>query len=111
MEVSFNEHHIVAALTHVNYAFAYIDPNNFEVTTMDAQTPVSTFQDAVSLKDLKPGLKVFVSIGGWTFSDNGTATQPVFGNIARSADNRQIFADNLLKFMTGYGFDGVDIDW
>ncbi|KAH8689785.1 hypothetical protein GQ44DRAFT_744815 [Phaeosphaeriaceae sp. PMI808] len=99
------------ALTHVNYAFAYIDPNSFEITTMDAQTPVSTFQDVVSLKDLKPDLKIFVSIGGWTFSDNDTVTQPVFGNIARSADNRQKFADSLLKFMTGYGFDGVDLDW
>lgn len=78
---------------------------------MDAQTPVSTFEDVVALKDLKPDLKVFVSIGGWTFSDNGTATQPVFGNIARTSDNRQKFANNLLKFMTGYGFDGVDLDW
>jgi chitinase len=78
---------------------------------MDAQTPASTFQDAVSLKDLKPDLKVFVSIGGWTFSDNDTATQPVFGNIARSESNRQKFADNLLRFMNGYGFDGVDLDW
>jgi chitinase len=103
--------YIVDALTHVNYAFAYIDPTSFEITTMDAQTPVSTFQDAVSLKDLKPDLKIFVSIGGWTFSDNDTVTQPVFGNIARSADNRQRFAGNLLKFMTGYGFDGVDLDW
>ncbi|EUC49054.1 glycoside hydrolase family 18 protein [Bipolaris oryzae ATCC 44560] len=99
------------ALTHVNYAFAYIDPSSFEITTMDAQTPVSTFEDVVALKDLKPDLKVFVSIGGWTFSDNDTATQPVFGNIARTSDNRQKFANNLLKFMTGYGFDGVDLDW
>ncbi|KAF2130126.1 glycoside hydrolase family 18 protein, partial [Dothidotthia symphoricarpi CBS 119687] len=99
------------ALTHVNYAFAYIDPKTFEITTMDAQTPTSTFQDAVSLKDLKPNLKIFVSIGGWTFSDNGTTTQSVFGNIARNASNRQKFADNLLKFMNGYGYDGVDLDW
>ena len=101
----------VEALTHVNYAFAYIDPKSFEITTMDAQTPTSTFQDAVSLKSLKPDLKVFVSIGGWTFSDNKTATQPVYGNIARASANRQKFAANLLKFMDGYGFDGVDLDW
>ena len=101
----------VDALTHVNYAFAYIDPTSFEITTMDAQTPVSTFEDVVSLKDMKPDLKIFVSIGGWTFSDNDTVTQDVFGNIARSAEKRQKFADNLLNFMTGYGFDGVDLDW
>jgi chitinase len=66
---------------------------------------------AAQLPSLKPDVKVFVSIGGWTFSDNDTATQPVFGNISRSASNRQKLADNLLKFMTGYGFDGVDLDW
>jgi chitinase len=64
---------------------------------MDAQTPVSTFQDAVDLKTLKPDLKVFVSIGGWTFSDDGTATEPVFGNIARSLINRQKFFEQLVK--------------
>ncbi|PVI08690.1 glycoside hydrolase family 18 protein [Periconia macrospinosa] len=99
------------ALTHVNYAFAYIDPENYEVTTMDAKTPATTFEDAVALKLLKPDLKVFVSIGGWTFSDNGTKTQPVFGDIARSSSNRQKFADNLLRFLNFYGYDGVDLDW
>jgi chitinase len=56
-------------------------------------------------------LEVFVSIGGWTFSDNGTATQPVFGDIASTDANRQKFADRLVIFMTLYGFDGVDLDW
>lgn len=43
--------------------------------------------------------------------DNGTATQPVFGEISSSASNRQKFADNVVKFMNQYGFDGLDIDW
>jgi GH18 family chitinase len=41
----------------------------------------------------------------------GTYTQPIFGNIARSAANRQTFANNLVKFMQTYGYDGIDIDW
>lgn len=45
------------------------------------------------------------------FSDNGTATQAVFGNIASSAANRATFASNVLNFMLFYGFDGLDIDW
>ncbi|KAK0669896.1 bacteriodes thetaiotaomicron symbiotic chitinase [Cercophora samala] len=101
----------IDGLTHINYAFAYIDPSSFEITTMDAQTPAKTFQDVVDLKGIKPSLQIYVSIGGWTFSDNGTATQPVFGNIARTAANRDKFARALLKFMNQYGFDGADLDW
>nr|QDJ94336.1 chitinase chiC3 [Cordyceps cicadae] len=101
----------VDALTHLNYAFAYIDPSTFEITTMDSATPARIFQDVADLKQTSPSLKIFVSLGGWTFSDNGTATQPVFGNIARSPDNRQKFATNVLKFLSTYGYDGVDIDW
>ncbi|KAK2766602.1 hypothetical protein FQN53_006662 [Emmonsiellopsis sp. PD_33] len=101
----------VDGLTHINYAFAYISPDSFEITTMDAATPVSLFDEVAALKIVKPSLQIYVSIGGWTFSDNNTITQPVFGNIARSASNRQKFADNILSFLNQYGFDGVDIDW
>jgi chitinase len=101
----------VNGLTHLNYAFAFIDPATFKITTMDAATPVRTFTDFAALKAKNPALELFVSIGGWTFSDNETATQPVFGNIARSAANCQTFANNVLQFLNTYGYDGVDIDW
>jgi chitinase len=48
---------------------------------------------------------------GQTFSDNGTITQPIFGEIAGNAGNRAKFINNLLNFMQNYGFDGVDMDW
>ncbi|KAF2432500.1 hypothetical protein EJ08DRAFT_630268 [Tothia fuscella] len=96
------------ALTHLNFAFAYIDPQSFELVTMDPQTPASLFDDAAEAKTINSALKLFISVGGWTFSDNGTATQPVFGNIAASAANRQTFANNVVKFMN---HDGIDIDW
>jgi GH18 family chitinase len=101
-------------LTHVNFAFAYIEPDTFKITTMDSATPASLFTETADVHTLKSGsenLEVFVSIGGWTFSDNDTSTQPVFSNIASSAANSQKFADNLVSFMKQYGFDGVDLDW
>ncbi|KAI1171966.1 chitotriosidase-1 [Nemania sp. FL0916] len=103
-----------AGLTHVNFAFAYIDPDSLEVTTMDSDTPAGLFAQTTDIKNLKSlnsELEVFVSIGGWTFSDNETATQSVFPSIAADAGKRQKFADNLVGFMTRYGFDGVDLDW
>ena len=104
----------VGALTHVNFAFAYVEPKSFKVTTMDGQTPASLFQATADIKSLKSGnskLQVFVAIGGWTFSDNGTDTQPLLGEIAADAGKRQTFADNVVNLMTKYGFDGIDIDW
>ena len=117
------------ALTHLNYAFAYIDSGSFELVTMDPQTPEQLFQEVADVKQFKSDLKVWISVGGWTFSDNGTDTQPVYGNIAASTTNRQTFADNVVKFLNHYGFDGrpdsprrvanetakhslgIDIDW
>ncbi|KAJ6071566.1 hypothetical protein N7499_009580, partial [Penicillium canescens] len=99
------------ALTHLNYAFAYISPGTFKIMTMDAATPVSLFDDVAALKLTNPDLKIYVSIGGWTFSDNNTETQAVFGDIAKSSKNRATFAKNVMAFLDEYGFDGVDLDW
>ncbi|KAA8652731.1 uncharacterized protein ATNIH1004_001636 [Aspergillus tanneri] len=104
----------IEGLTHLNFAFAYIDPSTFEVIPMDDITPSSLFTQTADVRTFQSGvstLEVFVSLGGWTFSDNGTATQPTFGKIASTEANRQRFANNMVKFMKKYGFDGVDIDW
>ncbi|KAL4812489.1 bacteriodes thetaiotaomicron symbiotic chitinase [Aspergillus spinulosporus] len=104
----------IQGLTHVNFAFGYIDPKSFEIVPMDGLTPSSLFTQTADVRTFKTGLsdlEVFVSLGGWTFSDNDTATQPTFGDIARTESNRQTFANNLVDFMKKYGFDGVDLDW
>ena len=101
----------MGALTHINYAFAFIDPQALTLTTMDSSVPVEVFSELAGLKAIKPDLQIFVSVGGWSFSDNDTATQPLFGEIARDPAKRQTFANNVLSFMNTYGFDGVDLDW
>ncbi|KAH7173118.1 glycosyl hydrolases family 18-domain-containing protein [Fusarium flagelliforme] len=105
----------IKSVTHVNFAFAYIDPETFQITTMDSQTPESLFSTITSIKSMKSGLgdpvEVWVAIGGWTFSNNHTDTQPVFTDISKNKENRQKFANNAVSFMMTYGFDGIDIDW
>lgn len=81
---------------------------------MDEATPEALFARTTDIKNTKSrnaDLEVFISIGGWTFSDNNTATQPLFSEISASENKRQKFADNLVQFMERYGFDGVDLDW
>lgn len=53
------------ALTHVNFAFASIEPNTYQVTTMDTATSPDLFKSVADLKTSKPDLKIFISIGGW----------------------------------------------
>ncbi|KAH8706988.1 hypothetical protein GQ44DRAFT_831181 [Phaeosphaeriaceae sp. PMI808] len=71
----------------------------------------SLFKEITATKDYNPSLKVFISVGGWTFSDNGTVTQPLLSEISSSDSNRRKFADNVVKFCNKWGFDGLDLDW
>ncbi|VXB98595.1 Glycoside hydrolase [Flavobacterium sp. 9AF] len=111
-------------LTHLMYAFfgTEFDPANpqsakiksldtyadFEHTEGGAPwnaVPKGNFYDLMQLKQTYPHLKILISIGGWTKSQDlpGIAASPV----ARTA-----FAQNMANFLTTYPFiDGFDIDW
>ena len=50
------------------------------------------------------GVKVLISVGGWTLS------QP-FSGIAGSWEKRRRFAHSCCEMVRVYGIDGIDIDW
>ncbi|KAI8721624.1 Chitinase [Fusarium sp. LHS14.1] len=79
--------------THLNYAFATIDPETFQVRMADG-----------------PDFKVLIAIGGWTFNDPGP-TETTFSDIARSETNQKAFIKSLVSFLSTYNFDGIDLDW
>ena len=56
------------------------------------------------LKKENRHLKVLISIGGWSWSEN-------FAAVAGSAETRTKFAQSAVKIMGDWGYDGVDIDW
>lgn len=95
--------------SHINFAFAGIDPNTFEIVPGDARD-VDLYKRVTALKKLDSNLKVWIAIGGWTFNDPGP-TARTFSDLAGSAQNQQKFFKSLISFMNTYGFDGVDIDW
>jgi len=100
----------VDSLTHINVAFGFITPETYEIHPIRGAS-IAGFQSVTNLKQHAPGLKVWLALGGWTFSDNGTDTQPVFGDLSSTPEKRQIFIDRLMTFMLEWGFDGVDLDW
>lgn len=95
--------------THLNYAFAIIDPETYSVmATNDDETDL--MKRLVALKRSDPSLKVNIAIGGWSFNDPG-ATTTVFSDLAASTDKQNKFFASLNSLLSTYGFDGVDIDW
>ncbi|KAF7510841.1 hypothetical protein GJ744_005941 [Endocarpon pusillum] len=98
------------ALTHLYFSFGYISPGEFDLVPMDDLDP-DLFSQFTDVKRSNPGLKTVIALGGWTFNDNGTATQPVFSDMVSTAANRAKFIKKLFTFMRQYAFDGVDFDW
>ncbi|KAJ3544190.1 hypothetical protein NM208_g3186 [Fusarium decemcellulare] len=95
--------------THINLAFASIDPKTFQIVPASSKDP-ELYRELTRKKKIDPKLKVFIAIGGWAFNDPGP-TVTTFSDIARSDANQRTFIKSLISFMATYGFDGVDIDW
>lgn len=95
--------------THLNYAFAYIDPTTYQIAEMDS-TVGSLYQEVTGLKAKQPGLKVWLTIGGWSFNDPGP-TATTFSDLVASTSAQKEFFASLISTLTTNDFDGVDIDW
>ena len=60
-------------------------------------------RDIVALKQVKPELKVLLSIGGW-----GSGR---FSEMAADDNNREAFAKDCRRVLDEFQLDGIDIDW
>ena len=77
----------------------------------DEPVSTDTFTESAALKRLNPSVKVIMALGGWSFNNNDTIWQPVFGDLASTKEKRTKFIGKVEDFLTTYGFDGIDIDW
>ena len=57
------------------------------------------------MKEHNPCLKVLIAIGGW---NEGSEK---YSLLAETEESRNEFAEQAMRFMVYYGFDGLDIDW
>ncbi|KNG45018.1 glycoside hydrolase family 18 protein [Stemphylium lycopersici] len=95
--------------THINFAFALINPKTFHIEDMDPDTG-SRYGRVAALKERQPNLKIWIAVGGWAMNDPGPY-RTAFSDMAASEANQDNFFDSLLTFMRRYNLDGVDLDW
>ena len=91
-------------LTHLNYAFAKIDPATSQIALADPTNDRKNFAAIRTLKQNNRHLKALISVGGWDYST-------YFSDIASTSARREAFAQSCLDFILEHGFDGVDLDW
>ncbi|EWY79621.1 hypothetical protein FOYG_17254 [Fusarium oxysporum NRRL 32931] len=97
--------------THIYFAFGSIDPKSFQVIPA-GETDKRLYPQLAALKTRDVGQELWLSIGGWTFSDNGSPTATTFSDLVNADTTRQrAFFASLTLFMQTWGFTGVDIDW
>lgn len=91
----------VKKLTHIIYSFCHLKGNRLNV---DDAGDSATIVKLVSLKNINPGLKVLLSLGGWGGCKN---CSPVFS----TAEGRKEFAQSVKELNTYFKTDGIDLDW
>jgi len=106
---------VAAGYTHINAAYAWIDPGDFNIAFM-SNTDDEVWRRLTSLKQTNPGLQVWLSVGGWRMNNNDELTSDTFhslvsGSVAEKGQRQEAFVNSLLSVLEEYGFDGVDFDW
>jgi chitinase len=85
--------------------YAFGEPNDAGVCTPPTAAQSGTFAALRKLRQQHPGLRLIVSIGGWDAA-------PQFSDIALTDASRGRFVASCVHaFLTGQGFDGIDLDW
>jgi chitinase len=89
-------------LTHINYAF--VDVQDSMAVLTNIATDTINFRSLNGLKALNPDLKLIISIGGWSWSEN-------FSDAVLTESSRKKFSQTSVAIVERYDLDGVDIDW
>ena len=89
-------------LSHINYAF--VDVKDNRAWLHNEKTDTINLRKLSELKKIKPGLKILISIGGWTWSKN-------FSDAVLTDTSTHNFASSAVAIVAKYNLDGIDIDW
>lgn len=89
-------------VTHINYAFVNVKDSVAVLTNITTDTV--NFRLLGMLKRRNPNLKILLSLGGWSWSEN-------FSDAVLTASSRKKFAESCAALLERHYLDGIDIDW
>lgn len=90
----------ILQLDQIIYSFLHLEGNSLNVSRKDSLH----LEYLSSLKELKPKLKVLISLGGW----GGCET---CSEVFSSEKGREDFTLSVKKILQEYDADGIDLDW
>lgn len=93
-------------LTHINFAFAIPAKNGGGLEALRNADKLA----ALVKKAHANGVKVFISIGGWSIGDGG-GDDSRFHRLAENAEERNFFVVKTMELVRRFNLDGVDVDW
>jgi chitinase len=93
--------------THLIYAFAYFDPNDFSIRFLHKEED-ENLKDFTALQG--NGLETWLAIGGWEFSEPGP-WQKGWHNMVSTKHNRAILIANIQLAILKFKLNGIDLDW
>ncbi|ROW14913.1 hypothetical protein VPNG_03305 [Cytospora leucostoma] len=107
----------LTGLTHLNFAFAYFNPTTLQITSMNSGD-ATLYTEFTAVKSQKPSLQTWISIGGWSFNDEGNSpsTRTAFSDMVSTSANRATFINSLHfdvvsmeKYLDWFNFMSYDI--
>ena len=93
-------------LTHINFAFAIPTKSGGGLEALRNADKL----EALVKKAHANGVKVFISIGGWSIGDGG-GDDSRFHRLAENPDERTFFVIKTMELVRRFDLDGVDVDW
>lgn len=91
----------IEKLTHIIFSFLKLQNDTL---TFHNLRQIETVRKLVELKKKNPGLKIMVSMGGWS------ACEPC-SDLFSSEQHRKTFAKTAVNLLKKYNLDGLDLDW
>lgn len=105
--------------THIFYAFCDIG-EDYTIQPIpgseDKKEEEDMYSRVVDLKKIQPDLKVLLSFGGWTVSqdkseNNSMGKGEIIRSMFESPESSCRFISSIIGFVRKYGFDGFDFDY
>lgn len=84
-------------LTHLNVAFGHVLRDEIDISHLH------NLDQLDRLKRDNPGLKILLSVGGWSAGG--------FSEAASEQTGRSLMARSALRVLDSASFDGIDLDW